>query len=183
MSQTERSASAFLALLANNSEGNISPTDVRDAFASMMGYACIHLTVAGAPAVINSVGDTYELVDVFNEIRAQSIDVNLLGTAAELSPSYAITPASDGLYYISFYASFSSSANNRLVTFRPHVDGVPGAIEVDRWISSAGDTGVVAFSSCLSLAAGEACDVRVKIDAGSTNLTFLASGCSFFRVG
>ena len=87
------------------------------------------------------------------------------------------------IYFLSFFASFSSSAANKLVKFRPHLNGSPGLIEVDRFVSTSGDTGVVAFNGVIPQAATTKIDVRVAIDTGTTNLTFLAAGFSAFRVG
>ncbi len=183
MAQTERSASDYLARLANNIAGDISPTDLRDAFASMMGYGSIHLNASGAPAVMSDVETTFELVNIFDDIAAQSSDENLLGMEVELASSYSLTPGSDGVYYGNFFASFSASQNNRLVTFRPFINAVQADWEISRFLSTGSDTGVVSFSSCLPLSADDVVDMRVKINTGTADLTFLGAGLTLFRVG
>lgn len=183
MSQTERSNAAIVAMLADNSSGGISPTDLRDALASLMGYGSLVLDASSDPATMSGVGMAYSLVDVYDTIGAQSSDVNTLGTIATLSPTWRFTFGSTGIYNVSFFASFSSSANNVLVTFRQHVSGSPGIVEADRFLATGSDTGVVAFGIPLPYSAGEYVDVRVKLDTGSANLTFLCAGFGAFRVG
>lgn len=182
MAQTERDQSTVVSLLADNVTSSISPADLRDGLASTMGYAGIVLSVSGAPATINGVGTGYSLMNVFDVITAKSTDVNVGGSNAELSPGYKLTMTTTGIYRIDFWASFSSSASNKLVTFRPHVNGSPGLVEVDRDVA-ANDTGVVAFNGIISYTGGDEVDMRVKIDAGTSDLTFLAAGLSTHRVG
>lgn len=182
MAQTEREFSIIESLLGNNTTGDISPQDLRDAFASMMGYAGIVLSVSGAPKTIVGVGTSYSLVDIFDTITAQSSTVNSGGSTATLSPDYCLTMPTAGIYRVDFWASFSSGSGNELVTFRPHVNGNPGIVEVDRDVS-ANDTGSVSFSGIIPYSAGDVIDVRVKIDSGTDTLTFLSAGLSTFRVG
>ena len=183
MAQTERDNVTNRTNLADNTSGNISETDLRDALASAMGYASMVLTVSGAPAVLNTVGTTYLLIDVADQIQAKSIDVNLLGTDVVLTPDWKITFNSNGFYQINFYCSFSSSANNKLVTFAPHKDGVAIQPEVDQFISNGPDVQVVGGGGIAEFVAGEDLDMRVKIDSATTNLTFVALGFSAHRVG
>lgn len=184
MAQTERSNTDIIALLADNAAGAISPQDLRDAIASFMGYASMVLSVGGAPQVMNAVGTTPVLVDVFDVALTQSADVNVGGTAVTLSPDYRLTVNSTGVYSVHFFASFSSSANNKLVTFTPHVNGVASSLlEVDRFIATGSDTGVVAMQSIVPYTAGQYGDIRVNVDSGTANLTFLAAGMSIHRVG
>jgi hypothetical protein len=182
MAQTERDMASVFALLPDNVTSQISPQDVRDAFASTMGYGCL-LLAAGGNGTINGVGTGYTLVDIFDTIGAQSSDVNTSGVTATLAPDFRLTFGSTGFYRVSFFASFSSSANNILVTFREHKNGAPGPVEVDRSVRNVGDTGVVAFEDIEAESGGDYIDMRVKIDSGTTNLTFLASALSVHRVG
>lgn len=183
MTQTEKSEAAIEALLIDNAVGAISPQDLRDAFASGMGYAGMILSIAGAPASMIGVGTSYSLVDVCSLVTSQSIDVNLLGSTATLSPTYSLTPGATGIYHVEFWASFSTSANNHLVTFAPHVNGSIGLVEVDRWIGTNTDTGVVSMGAIIPYTVADVIDMRVKVDSGSIDLTFLAAGFNFFRVG
>ncbi len=183
MAQTERSNADVLALLANNIGGDISPTDLRDALASSMGYASMVLSASGAPVDMDGVDTDFSLVDVFDTINSKSIDVNLLGSDAELAATYTLILNTAGFYRIDFFASFSASANNRLITFRPYTNGSPAIIEASRFIGTVGDTGSIGFSTITEFAAGDVCDLRVKVNTGTVDLTFLAAGRSAHRVG
>jgi len=183
MAQTERDQPAIRTLLADNAEEAISPLDLRDALASQMGYGGMLLTIAGAPQVMSGVDTNYSLVDVFNAIPAKSVDVNTAGTDVTLSPDYALTIGSTGFYYVTFFASFSSSQNNKLATFAPHINDGIGLVEVNRFVSTGADVGSLSMSSVVPYTATDVVDMRVKINAGTTNLTFLAAGISVFRIG
>jgi len=182
MAQTERDQTAVRTLLADNTTADISPEDLRDAMASAMGYGCMVLSAAGAPAVMSAVGTTFELFDVFDTIHAQSSDVNTDGTSLTLSSTYDFTIGATGIYRTGFWASFSSDGTPTIITFRPHINASPGAIEVVRSASSS-DVGVVSFEEISSLTAGDLLDMRVKIDTGTADLSFNAAGCLIHRVG
>jgi hypothetical protein len=182
MSQTERDFATINSLLGNNTTGEISPQDIRDAFASLQGYGCMILS-AGGSGSITGVGTSYSLVDIYDTISAKSIDVNSAGVNAELAPNFQITINATGFYRVAFYASFSSTANNKLITFREFKNGSPGIVEVDRWIGTGSDTGVVSFEDIESESVGDVIDMRVKIDSGTTDLTFLAAAMTVHRVG
>lgn len=182
MAQTERDQVAVRALLADQVTQEISPQDLRDALASAMGYAGMVLSATGAPATMLGVGTGYSLVDVFDTVTAQSSDVNSGGSDADLGPNYRLTLNTTGIYRIEFWGSFSSSLGNKLVTFRPHVNGSPGIVEVDRDVA-ANDTGSVSFAGIIPYTAGDFIDMRVKIDSGTADLTLLAAGLNACRVG
>ena len=183
MAQTERDAASILALLADNAIGAISPQDLRDALASMQGYGSMILSVASAPIVMNDVGVGYTLVDVFDSITVQSIDENTDGVEGELAPGYRLVLGSAGVYRVVFWASFSLVANNKLVTFRPHINGVAGAVEVDRFVAVGDDTGVSSFEEILPFETNDFIDMRVKLNSGTSNMTYLAAALNLNRVG
>ena len=117
MAQTERLMATINDLLSDNTAQEISPQDLRDALASLQGYGSILLAPNGS-VDINGVGTDFVLINVYDTISAQSIDVNEAGVVAALSPGFKLTVGSPGTYRISFYASFSSSAVSGLVRAR-----------------------------------------------------------------
>jgi hypothetical protein len=183
MAQTEQDQVGIRALLADNGTGAISPQDLRDALASQMGYASIVLSAAGQPLTVTGVNQTYALVDIFDTIASQSVDVNTNGCTATLGTDHRITFGSAGFYYVSFFASFYTDTNNELITFRPHISGAPGLIEVDRWIGTGADTGSVAMNSIVPFTAGQYLDIRIKSDVGTEDVTFKAAGLCVHRAG
>lgn len=183
MAQTEREWTTIETLLANNTNRQISPTDHRDVMASAMGgYAALILTAAGSPATIVGVDTSYTLVDVFDQITAQSSAANTSGASATLSPTYTLTVGVTGIYRLDFWSSVSFTTPNRLVTFRPHVNGSPGLVQFERYVSSS-DTGSIAASTVLSFTAADVVDIRVKINSTSGDMSFSGAGLSISRVG
>lgn len=182
MAQTERDNVTNRTNMADNTAGDISETDMRDALASTMGYGAMVLTVAGAPAVMNAVGTSFVVINVFDQIQAKSIDVNTLGTDVVLTPDWKITFNSKGFYQVNFYCSFSSNQNNRLYSFSAHVNGAAIQPEIDQFLSG-NDTQVVAGMGIAEFDAADFIDIRVKVSTGTANLTFLACGFSAHRVG
>lgn len=182
MAQTERTCDELDLLLADNVLGAISPRDLRDALASLQGYGAMVLSYAGGPVTLTGVGTGFSLIDIYDTVSAQSVDRNINGVSATLATGRLTIPVA-GLYLMNFFASFTSSVNNIEVHFRPHVSGSPALIEADRKIGSGADVGSIAISNVVPFAAGDFADVRVKIDTGTTNLTFRAAGLSCHRVG
>lgn len=180
---TERTTSAINALLADNSIGAISPQDLRDAIATAMGgYASLVLTANNAPATLSSVGTSYSVITQYDIVGAQSSDNNTSGSSASAA-SGLITIGTTGVYLVTFSTSFSTSANNKLVTFRPHIDGSPGIVEVDRAIGTGSDIGSASITGVVTYTAGQSVDMRVKIDAGTSNVIFQALAFAVVRVG
>ena len=183
MAQTERDNVTNRTNLADNTSGDISETDMRDALASAMGYGGMVLTTSGAPALMPGLTSAYTLVNVFNSITAQSIDVNLAGTSLVLSPDWRITFGSNGLYKIDFYASFNIGTDTILVTFAPFLNGSVDILDVQRFFATGAETHSVAFSMIVARTAADFMDVRVKVDTGTVNSTFLGASFSAHRVG
>ena len=182
MAQTERTYASIETLLADNVIGAINPQDLRDAIASLTGYGGLLLSTSGAGATMNTVGTTPVLIDVFDTITAQSASVNTAGIAAQLSATYSLTIGATGIYMVSFWASLSSSAIPRTLTFQLFRGGVVDIINLERYVS-ASDTGAVAFSQACSLTAADVLDMRVFGNTGTTNLTFRGAGFSVNRAG
>jgi hypothetical protein len=183
MAQTERDQVIIRSLLADNVSGNVSPEDLRDALASMMGYASLLLTPAGSPAVMSAVGTSFVLVDIFDTVAVQSSDVNVLGSNADLAPDFRLVANSEGIYKADFFASISSSQNNRLVTFRPHINDLVALTDVDQFMSNGSDIQIISFSAMGSFDPGDELDMRILIDTGTSNITFTAAALSMHRVG
>ena len=182
MAQTERPFSTIETLLADNATGAISPQDLRDAIASKMGYGGLLLSTSGAGATLNGVDTNPTLIDVFDTITAQSSDVNTAGVVGTLASTYSLTVGATGIYMVSFWASLSSSAIPRTLTFQLFIGGVVDVINLERYVSAA-DTGAVAFTQGCALTIGDVLDMRVFGNTGTTNLTFRGAGFSIHRIG
>jgi len=179
MAQTERDSTTILGLLADNTSGEISPTDLRDAFASHMGYGCMILKSSSAPKTLTAVGTVFKLINstVYTDITCQSSDVNINGTTASLANG-SFTLGVAGIYQVNFSGSFTASANNLVLTFSLFVDGIQGDIQVSRYISAGADTGVISLTGLLPFSAGKILDIRVKRAILTTSVIF--QGASFY---
>lgn len=183
MAQTERDLATIQTSLADNVSGAITPEDVRDAVASVGGgYAGLLLTSAGAPQVLAGVAQTPLAITQYDVRSAQSADVNDDGSAADAGTGI-ITVNAAGLYHVDFFTSFSLNANNRTVTFRSFLNGSPGLIELERFVSTGADVGEMAASGIVPLAAGDEIEIRVSQSSGSADVSFIALGFNLFRVG
>jgi len=183
MAQTERDNITNRLNLADNIAGDISEEDVRDSLASTMGYGGMVLQTVGSPALMPGLTSAYTLIDIFDSITAQSVDVNTAGTSLVLSPDWRITFNSNGIYKIDFYASLNIGTNGILVTIAPFLNGSVDIVDVQEFFPVGPDTHSVAFSMIVSRTAGDFTDVRVKVDVGTVNSTFLAGSLSAHRVG
>lgn len=183
MPQTERTTAQIQSLLANNTTGDISPQDLRDAIATVLGgYASILLTVSGAPATKTGVAQTPLVITEYDLIGSQSVDANVGGASASAATG-EITIGQTGLYWVSFFASFFASANNVLVHFHPFIDNAVGLVKVDRFLSTGADVGVVSMGAVVPYSEGAEVDIRIFVGAGTTDITFEAMVFSVHRVG
>ena len=150
----------------------------------LVGYAGMLLTIPGKPAVMSTVGTTPTVVDIFNFVSSQSVDEDAVsGMKATLSPDFTMGVRDTGIYLIAFWASVSLSANNKLLTFTPFINGSTGLVEVDRFLSTGADTGVVSIHAAVPFSADDTIDIRANIDSGTADLTFLAAGFHISRLG
>lgn len=182
MSQTELSYTDLVAGLPDNVAQEISPSDVRNAFATALGgYASMVQTVG--PTSMLAVTSTPTIINVFDATVVQSNDVNSAGATVSLATE-EITVGEDGIYFINFFASFEMGSNNRTVQFQPFVNGGGTSIKVLQRIGSASDVQTTPFFGTFVLSKDDAIDIRVAVIVGGTSdIFFEAAGFSVFRVG
>jgi hypothetical protein len=180
MSQTELSYADLVAGLPDNVAQEISPSDVRNAFATALGgYASLiqGISPTSMLAVLSA-----RVVDVFDNIVAKSIDVNSAGSDASLSTN-ALTVGEDGIYFVNFFASFQTGNNNRTVLFQPFVNGFNTNLKILQRFGAV-DVQTTSFFGTFPLNKDDEIDIRVSIFAGgSTDLIYQSAGFSIFRVG
>ncbi len=183
MPQTERTYTEILALLADNTTGQISPQDHRDVVASMMGGYAGLIQAVGVTDPIAGVGATPVLIGVYDVVTGQSKDVNTDGAEASLATS-VVKPGVDGFYAFDFFAAFDLSGNNKTVAFRAFKNGNPTDLDFEVFVAGGGALGGVSMShKSFALVAGDAIDVRVSITPGTADVTFTACGLSIKRSG
>lgn len=183
MPEQERTIANLAALLADNVTGDISPQEVRDLMASAMGgYAGLIQTVAGGTETLVGVGATPVLIDVYDAVSSQSIDVNLVGAEASLANSQ-LTVGVDGFYQLSFFASFNLGSNNKTAKFIAFLNALATDLEYDVFVSNGSDLGGVGLSHVFELNAADLLDFRVSIDTPTADVIFSTCGLSMHRVG
>lgn len=179
---TERTTAEINALLADNTGGDISPQDIRDAFAtSHGGYAGLILSIAGAPATL-PVSTSPAVITQYNIRSAQSVDTNTGGCSADPATGI-ITVGQTGIYKVGFFCSSSIDANNRLGRFTPHINGSVGLVDVERAFSNANDIGSISFHGIIPYTAGDQIDIRVALDTGTATMSFVSLGFHLHRIG
>jgi hypothetical protein len=182
MTQTELKYADLVAGLPDNQAEEISPSDVRNAFATALGgYGSLILSVS--PATLFAVGATPVIVDIYDTIVAQSVDVNTAGTTVSLATE-KITVGEDGIYFLNYYASLRVGANNRTVQMQPFLNTVATPIKILQRFGTGSDDQTMAFFGTFVLSKDDELDMRAAVVAGgATDLIFNSAGFSVFRVG
>jgi hypothetical protein len=181
MAQQELTIVDLNAGLPDNQAGIISPSDVRNAFATALGgYAGLIQTVS--PTTMLSVTSTPAVINVWDGITAQSSDVNSAGAVASLATE-EIVVGETGIYFINFFASIRAGNNNRTMIFQPFVNAVLNSLKVLQRLSTASDVQTCPFSGVFALTKDDALDMRVSVSGGTTDVIFDGASFSIFRVG
>lgn len=157
MADTVRPRADILALLADNTTGDISEQDHRDSIVSMFGvYGGIR--VADGSTAQSGITTTPEL---FTGFAANGLSSDM--TADHTADS--ITVGTDGIYFVYFQVSYSGTGN-AVVEFHLRVDAVEQAVGTHRKVAAGGDTASASFGDFLSLSAAEVVTVYVQTDQG-----------------
>lgn len=183
MANTERTTAQINSLLADNTSGDVSPQDLRDAIASIFGgYGGLLLSLSGSPVIKSDVAQTPLIITEYDHVEAQSSDVNSSGVVVSAAAG-TITIGQSGIYMIHFSVSFSLSSPNTLASFRLYTNSVVGDVGVDRFIGGASQSASANFVAMLTLTAGDILDIRAFIDSGTASITFTNVGFLLHRVG
>ena len=175
MVDTVRTRAAVLALLADNSTGDISPQDVRDAIVSMFGvYAFIYVS-DGAVAQAG-VTTTPTLMTGF-----AANGINSDATPDHTTDSITINTAGD--YEVKFQCAFSGAINT-MFQFHVRVDAAEQVYGTRRMLSASGDEGSCSITGGLTLAAAEVVTIYVESDnGGGASFTPIDASLSVLKIG
>jgi hypothetical protein len=173
MADTQRTLTALMTLLADNTAGAISPQDVRDLVATVRARAAqISVPLAAAAAI--TISDTTSYFEC-------------------TAPTWSLGPAdsfdqSDGngrLTYIGTVAvmlhlactvSFSSASNNQQLHLRLAKNGTTDATsEVVRKVGTGADVGSAALHLIVSVAANDHISLWVRNATSAANITIQAA--------
>lgn len=175
MADTIRSKTELLALLADNTTGDISPQDMRDILVSLMG-------VYGEMLIVNSstaqtgITTTPELMTGWTKNGVSNgVTLDYLNNQ--------ITVLYNGVYSISLGVSFSGTLNTEFL-LHLRVDGVEQDEGLHRVIGTGGDVGSAGFTALKTLTAGQILTIYVASDdAGGSSFTPVDAQLRVVRVG
>lgn len=155
MAETARTRAALLALLADNSNGDITPERIRDFLISTLGgFGGIFVNDG---VVAQSITTNFATLTGF--VTAFPTDSMVSDPVAD-----TVTISIDGTYDIYFGYTISNGIN-KTFDFVIAVDGTPTVIQTHRKISAGDDQGGNSMRGILELSAGEAITVQVKVDS------------------
>jgi hypothetical protein len=182
MAQQELTIANMNAALPDNQAGIISPSDVRNAMATALGgYA--GLIMAVGPSTMFLVPVTPIVISIWTALSPKSLDVNAGGATASLGTN-DITIGESGVYFVSFYASFTTGNNNKTVQFQPFVNALPTSIKVLQRLSTGSDVQTTPFTGMFALTKDDVLDMRISVPIGGPDdVLFQNAAFSTFRVG
>lgn len=164
MADTVRTRAAILALLADNTSGDISPQDVRDAFVTVHGVfggwyisSTINLTEDTTPTAFAGASNLTAFTT--------SYDVTVNTTAGTL------TVGTTGVYAAHFYCAVMPSGPHDMNFYIYKGGTVVSSHGTDFSVTDA-VYNHVSFSLILDLTASDALDVRHNITASSASFTY-----------
>ena len=166
MADTERTKSAILTLLADNTSGAISPQDVRDTVVSLIpGYGGMYIssaaatTIAGASTWTKGAGTT------------TSTGLSNFTMPADNRLTYTGTP--DVHCHIAMSFSVTSAGNNKTYEFGVALNGtINTASIVSRKIATGADVGSSACHTDITLSTNDYIEMWVQNTSDGTNMTY-----------
>ena len=176
MADTIRTKAACLALLPDNTAGDISPQDLRDTVVSLFGvYGCLY-TKDGSTAQ-TGVGTTPAKFTGFASDGAANGT-----TVSNANDKITISSGSDGTFLVFFHCSFSGTANTKF-TFALRKNGAEGNFLYERKLGATGDVGdAVLFGPVESVVATDYFEIYVEADGASKSITPAQSTFMVLRI-
>lgn len=156
MADVIRTKAQILALLADNSTGEISPQDLRDMMVSLMGVYGMIIDAANATAQT-----------VVSGVAEKQMNWTADGLSVGMTPDYAngdLQVDNTGVYLIIGKASLRASVSNVVIQSHIRVDDVQQDAGYHRKMASAGDQGSASMFSILSLNAAEKLSLWIEAD-------------------
>jgi hypothetical protein len=166
MADTRRTKTQILALLADNTTGDISPQDVRDWLVSSWGgYASININ-NGVTAQVTG-GSTPVKFTGFNTTEGSNGPSN--GYTPDKTGS-DITIDLDGVVLITCGFAFSGTGNTEFEVYC-YKNGVDTGLGFHRKLGTGGDVGSAGFTGILSVSASDYLELYIETPAGSASMT------------
>lgn len=178
MADTNRTLAAILALLADNTTGDISPQDLRDSIISVFAnYALIGVAGGATGQTTNATPGTFDKVTGF------TTDGLAAGAVAANAVSDKLTVSVDGVYLIMWQAAFSGTAN---AVMEGRIYGGGAAATLGRWantLDAAGAKNSVSTFAIMSLTAADDIEAYVTSDGASDTFTPVDMCLAAIKIG
>lgn len=172
MADTQRDTASLLALLADNTSGDISPQDLRDAIASILGgYG--GLTASGVVGSMTGIGGTPTKTTFWNGTMP-SDGANVVASDS----ADTITPAIAATYLVGATVTFVGSASTAY-TFTVYVNGAATAITGTVAVPATGDRVAITVGGLVTVGAGQAIELRVSTN-GTNNVMGTSTSGTFW---
>ena len=169
MAETQRTSSEIYTLLANNTTGAISPTDLRDAFATWRpGHGQIYVAAAAAAAI--SFSDSTSYVEVTGPAWTLSSGAHLFD---ESGGNGRLTyTGADVSVHVAASISMTASNNNQITHWRIGKTGTDDAAsEIQRKIGTAADGGSTAMHLITTLSTNDYLSLFVRNESWTASET------------
>lgn len=181
MADTQRSVSAIVSLLADNTTQNISPQDLRDAFVSWRnGHGQLYVAAADAAAITISATDTY---------YEASAPVWTLSSGAHWADEsggngrLTYTGAADVSAHIACTISFTCAGSNQVLHFRLGKNGTTDvASEVQAKIGTGTDVQSTALHYITGLSNGDYVSLFVRNATATNDVTVEVSNLEWMTM-
>lgn len=160
MADVIRDLSAILALLADNTTGNISPQDVRDMVVSQVLPVYGEMRVEANSTPQTSISTTPAKLTSFNTDGLSN------GCTVDSTTDNDIEVLTAGVVYAEFLCSFSGTASQTFF-FEIYKNGAATGIRFERTMSGTPVTGAAACAGRITCAANDLFTVYVYSAAGS----------------
>lgn len=173
MADTIRSRTALLALLADNTNGDISAQDMRDVLVSVHGvYGAIY--AENGSTAQTGISDT----------AAKMTGFSANGISSGTTPDYTnnqITLGSDGIYLVFLQVSFTGTASK---TFECQIRNNDGNTNYhsNRKLGATGDVGSASCLALLSCSANDVMSVYVLSSDGGSSFTINEAQLVVYRI-
>lgn len=174
MADTQRSVSDILALLADNTSGNISPQDIRDAFATWrMGMGQIYIpSGSGAAITISDTTNYFEATTPTWSLSSGGFWFNESGGNGRLT----YTGTADVMVHAAATISFTTASNLQVVHWRLGKNATPDpAAEAQRKVGTGTDVGSTAIHLVTSMSTGDYLSLWVRNATTATNATLVVA--------
>lgn len=174
MADTQRTLTSCLALLANNTNGEISPQDIRDTVVSIFNnYAAMWIYNGSTTQVIGT---------SLTKMTGFAVSSSAGALAASTSNSN-IAVSVTGKYFIFAQLSYSGSANTTFAIF-PYVTSTgQQTVGCKRKLGSGGDAGSASFGGIITLTAGDTVELQIMADSEAKDFLPIEAQFVLIKIG